>query len=338
MKIEPPAPSPEIIDALAQRADSDGFIELPDFIQTALYHPTEGYYRRDLQRVGKNAKSDFYTSTTLKEAFAEIVCEAAVNLLEQNGLQAEHTVWVELGAEPNGTLLDSTDSPFASIRTIGAADSLAIPPQAVVFSNELFDAQAFRQIRFDGSHWREYGTRLENSKPVWTPRTTLSDEASSYLEDLPDRFPTGYTIDLPTGSAALASRIAKSQWQGVFIACDYGKTWRNLLEETPQGSARAYYKHQQRTDILESPGQIDITHHICWDHLEHALSQNGFQHIKLQSQESFIVRQAPRFLQRAFDPTLPALAPIRQKLKELMHPAMMGQKFQALSAIRTRKT
>lgn len=335
MKIEPPAANPAIIQAIAAKATEDGFIELPDFIQTALYHPTEGYYRQARQRVGKTAASDFYTSTSLKEAFADIVLEAAIGLLEQSGLSPSQTTWVELGAEPEGTLLDPANSPFQDIQTIGAADALQIPTQAVVFSNELFDAQPFRQVRFDGERWLEYGVRFEDTRLHWSPRSKLSDEAASFCSKLPTQLPNGYTIDLPTGAANLAKSILNASWRGAFIAFDYGKTWQGITEDTPQGSARGYYKHQLLPDILAAPGQIDITHHICWDHLEAELASAAFQNIDLQSQEAFIVHRAPKFLQKAFDPALPAFSPIKQKLKELMHPAMMGQKFQALSAVRT---
>ena len=334
MKTEPPAPSAAILEALAQQADGSGFIELPDFIQTALYHPTEGYYRRDAQRVGKNAKSDFYTSTSLKEAFADIVTEAAVALLENNSMRASETAWVELGAEPGQTLLEPEKSPFRSVQTVGAADEIKIPRQSVVFSNELFDAQPFRQIRYDGKDWQEFGVRIEGAQLDWARRRSLSEDVERFLNSLPRELPAGYTLDLPTGAAKLASSIIERDWIGCFIAFDYGKTWRSLLEENPQGSARAYYKHQQLADILSSPGQMDITLHICWDHLEAELTRGGFREPCLQSQEAFIIRRAPRLLQKAFDPSLDAFSPLRQKLKELVHPALMGQKFQALTAVR----
>lgn len=329
-----PATSPEILAALAAKANADGFIELPDFIETALYHPQYGYYCQKHDRIGRNAQSDFFTSLSLREAFSEIVVEAACSLLEKAGLSPADTHWVEIGAEPGGTLLGDNPGPFKTNSAIGIGTEIAIPSQAVVFSNELFDAQPFRQIRFDGQHWVEYGVRLEDSQAQWHARSSLSLEAEHYLPQLPNDLPAGYTIDLPTGSNQLAASIAARDWSGVFIAFDYGKTWLAMSTDTPQGSARGYFRHQQKPDILEAPGSIDITHHICWDPLEAALESNNFEQISLQSQEAFIVHRAPRFLQKAFDPNLPALAPIRQKLKELMHPALMGQKFQSLCATR----
>ncbi|MDQ8187856.1 SAM-dependent methyltransferase [Pelagicoccus sp. SDUM812002] len=329
-----PEQPPEILTALANKAGPDGIIELPDFIETALYHPQYGYYRREQHRVGRNPQSDFYTSISLKESFAEIIVEASCSMLKQAGLDPAETDWVEVGAEPGGTLLDDSQSSFRSVSTIGIGQEIEIPPQAIVFSNELFDAQTFRQIRFDGSQWIEFAVQLQGKTFVWKPRPTISDEAAFYTDDLPSDLPSGYTVDLPTGSLALARNLIERNWSGAFIAFDYGKTWHSIAQDTPQGSARGYYLHKQRPDILDAPGSMDITHHICWDHLETALKEAGFSKPSLQSQESFIVHRAPNYLQKAFDPTLPAFAPIRQKLKELMHPALMGQKFQALSAIR----
>ncbi len=331
---ELPKPSPEILAALAAQANAHGFIELPDFVETALYLPEHGYYCKKQQRVGRNPQSDFFTSISLKEAFADIVTEASCALLEKAGFSPSETDWVEIGAEPGNTLLAEETSPFKSVSTIGIGQDIQIPPQAIVFSNELFDAQPFRQLRFDGSQWIEYGVTIEGEQFAWTPRPQLSPEAAPYTSQLPDNLPEGYTVDLPTGSLSLAQTLLDIDWSGAFIAFDYGKTWTAIATDTPQGSARGYYRHKQLPNILEAPGSMDITHHICWDHLETALQKAAFTTLSLQNQEAFIVHRAPKFLQKAFDPTLPAFAPIRQKLKELMHPAMMGQKFQALSAIR----
>ena len=329
-----PVTSPELLAALAVQADATGFIELPDFVETALYHPQHGYYRQERQRVGRNAQSDFYTSSSLRSAFSEIVVEAACTLLQSADFSPADTHWVEIGAEPDGSLLGEDPGPFKSVTAIGVGQTITLPAQALVFSNELFDAQSFRQLRFDGSQWNEYGIRLTDGIPAWAIRPELSPEAARALPQLPSQPSTGYTLDLPTGSRRLADSILQQEWTGAFIAFDYGKTWQALATDTPQGSARGYSRHQQKPDILEAPGSMDITHHICWDHLEQALAAHRFEQLSLQSQEAFIVRRAPQFLQKAFDPNLRALAPIRQKLKELMHPALMGQKFQSLTATR----
>jgi len=332
--LEPPRPDPRLFELLASQASPSGYIELPRYIEASLYHPTLGYYRKALQRVGRNSASDFYTASSLRDAFAGIVLEAAVSLLDQAALDPAETIWVEIGAEPGAALLSKRQAPFRETRAIGPGDQAALPEKALVFSNEVFDAQPFRKIRRAASGWTELGLRLEEGHLQWSPRSRLSEEARAWVDKIDRDCPIGYTIDLPTGAEALGRQILAQSWQGAFLAFDYGKSWQALLRDSPQGSARAYFRHRQLSDILAAPGQTDITHHICWDPLEAQLQEHAFSNISLQSQEAFILRRAPRFLAEAFSPRRDALDPLRSQLKELAHPAHMGQRFQALSAVR----
>ena len=54
-----------------------------DFIETALYHPTHGYYTQTKQRVGRVSQADFYTSESLGKIFAELVLNSAQKLLKE---------------------------------------------------------------------------------------------------------------------------------------------------------------------------------------------------------------------------------------------------------------
>lgn len=321
--------------ALRALCDPEGRLELPDFVKTALYHPQLGYYTRSRPRVGKTRENDFYTATTFRVAFQRIVLEAALSELAATGFAPEETEWVEIGAEPDAALLGDISTPFKSVRSIRAGEKIELSGQLAVFSNELFDAQAFRQLCFLDGQWTERQLQLIDAELSWTTRPSLSDEAKDHLPHLPARAVTGYTLDLPTGAQSLAREIVRQDWTGLFVAFDYGKTWQGLIEDTPQGSARAYCHHQQSADILAQPGSQDITHHICWDHLEATLREHGFTKLSLQSQEAFIAHRAPRFLAEAFDPSQNALSNLRGQLKQLMHPALMGQKFQALTATRS---
>lgn len=319
--------------ALREVADPHGFIELPDFIRTALYHPELGYYCRNRQRVGRTRDSDFFTATSLRLAFSEIVAEAAHGLCRTAGTTPESFDWLEIGAEPDQALLQH-DAGFRSHDAIGIGQNLALRGNLVVFSNELFDAQPFRQLRFVDGQWREFGVCLQDDTLSWKERSEPSAESQEIIPSLPQTALTGYTIDWPSGAASLARNIVKQDWTGVFIAFDYGKSLPALLRETPQGTARGYRNHAMTSNILEDPGEQDITCHVCWDHLENCLANAGFTQISLQSQEAFIAHRAPKFLAKAFQPGRSSLDPLRTKLKELMHPSLMGQKFQALSAVR----
>ena len=124
------------------------------------------------------------------------------------------------------------------------------------------------------------------------------------------------------------------RWAGLFLAFDYGKTFRELAEETPAGTARAYFRHTQSNDLLARPGEQDLTCHVCWDWLAEALREQGFAEPQLAFQETFFVRNAGEFIAATMAAEAKQLSRRKLSLMQLLHPAQLGQKFQALSALR----
>jgi SAM-dependent MidA family methyltransferase len=149
---------------------------------------------------------------------------------------------------------------------------------------------------------------------------------------LPPVAPEDYRIDLPLAAGTLAAQIAAQTWTGLFVAFDYGKTWRELLEAAPAGTARAYHRHTQSNDLLARPGEQDLTCHICWDWLVEALQQQGFESPRVESQESFLIRHAADFLAAAVTAEATRLSQRKLGLLQLLH--HLGQKFQVLWALR----
>jgi SAM-dependent MidA family methyltransferase len=144
----------------------------------------------------------------------------------------------------------------------------------------------------------------------------------------------GYRFDQPHAGAALAERIAEQPWRGLFIAFDYGKTFRELTEETPGGTARAYYRHTQSNDLLARPGEQDLTCHVCWDWMSEALRRNGFAAPRLDFQESFFIHHAGEFIAAVSAADAAGFSSRKLGLLQLLHPSHLGQKFQVLHALR----
>jgi len=327
--------SPAIRQALEQACDQNGLLGFNQFVKIALYHPEFGYYRSRRERIGRSAATDFFTASSLKRAFGPILMEASVGILKKAGLDPAQVEWVEIGAEPEAALLDSIDSPFRSTRSVRVGEPMSLEGELVVFSNELFDAQPFHSVVFRGGNWAERLIEVSESGLRIVERAVVSPEIRPIVPQLPNPAPEGYVVDLPTGARAFTTEIAQQPWKGTFIALDYGKTWQALTHDTPQGTARAYQRHQQSNKLLEQIGQQDLTCHVCWDWLEDALAQHGFSPIELESQESFILKRAPQFLARVVNPDSQSDNPLKGLLRQLVHPSLMGQKFQALSAVRT---
>ena len=199
--------------------------------------------------------------------------------------------------------------------------------KCVVFSNELFDAQPFRRFEFSSGIWHELGVQLLDGK-----LHEISLEATALTQVLPPNAPEGYHLDLPLASTILAEQITAQPWTGLFVAFDYGKTWRELLEATPAGTARAYHRHTQSNDLLARPGEQDLTCHVCWDWLVDALSKQGFAAPRVESQESFLIRHATEVLAATATAEAGRFSQRKLGLLQLLH--HLGQKFQVLWALR----
>ncbi len=309
-----------------------------DFMRLALYDPQVDYYRRARRRVGYSPGTDFFTASTSGPVFGGLVAAACTELLRGSDLQ-EFT-FVEIGAEPtdsaasgvDGGVLSGVEHPFGTAKVVHVGESLALSGPCVIFSNELFDAQPFRRFVFRQEQWRELGVALRDAglQPIEIPGPPARLPAGT----LPSSAPEGYMIDAPLAAVALLEHIAAQPWTGLFVACDYGKSWQELTEACPEGTARAYYRHTQSNDLLARPGGQDLTCHICWDWLTAVLDQQGFSDVQVDSQETFWVRHATEFIAQTSAAEAAHFSQKKLSLLQLLHPAHLGQKYQVLHAWR----
>jgi len=311
------------------RADAKRRVPFDRFMELALYHPTLGYYQRDQLRVGTAEGSDFVTATSTGTLFGELVCAAAINLLEARGAKPADFEFMEIGAESEEGILAGVNHPFARARTLRLGDPLELSGRLVVFSNELLDAQPCRRFISRGGHWSELGVQLGADG-----RLLECDLGRSNEPWLPESAPEGYRFDAPRAAVRLVEMLAAQDWGGLFLAFDYGKTLDSLAYECPVGTVRAYHRHTQVKELLERPGEQDLTCHVCWDWICGALEDAGFVGSAVDSQESFFVHRASHYI--AAQVAADAGRPTQRKmaLMQLIHPANMGQKFQALRAWR----
>ncbi len=329
MKPSPEYPAgPAILEALRLRARGKQALSFDEFMDVALYDPVLGYYRKDGPRVGYGAGTDFLTATASAPLFGRLVTAACVRLL--GPAAPAQFEFVEVGAEPGAGILRGNPHPFRSARTLGIGEPLRIEGPCIVFSNELFDAQPFRRLRFRAGEWRETGVSLGSGGLA----EVEIDAVLPAAVPLPRSAPEGYMIDAPFAAAALARTIASQPWHGLFIAFDYGKSWEELAYGTPLGTARAYRSHSQGNDLLAYPGGQDLTCHVCWDWLREALSGCGFADPRVDSQEAFFTRHAANFIEALTASEAGKLSREKLSLLQLLHPAHMGQRFQVLWGLR----
>ena len=334
MDEEPEPRSAPLAARIARRIRSAGAITFAEFMRIALYDKNGGYYRRERDRIGTRPGTDFVTAYSTGKVFADLVSTAATNLLGSEAA-ADH-VWLELGVDRQRSLWETKPAPFRELIVRGCGQTGPMPPSAVLFSNELFDAQPFHRVRFHEGSWREAGikTGAEAGEFRETLLEQMSPPCAARIHHLPEDAPENHTVDLPIGAAELLASLAGQTWKGLFLAFDYGKGWEQLLHEHPHGTLRGYFRHRQTTSILNNPGEQDITGHVCWDWMREILDQHGFTDIELLGQEAFFVRHAAAAIERIITRNPGRPDPDRQRLHQLIHPGNMGQKFQVLSARR----
>jgi NADH dehydrogenase [ubiquinone] 1 alpha subcomplex assembly factor 7 len=244
-------------DAVADAIRDHGPITFAEFMEIALYGPT-GYYERP--PVG--ADGDFVTSPHVHAVFADLLARALGDLYARLGEPRPFRV-TELGAG-DGTLarqlverlahLDVTytavershgaRAALAAVDGVSVADRIDGSPHVVV-ANELLDNLPFRRLRGTDAGTKEVVVGLDGDRLV----ERLGDPPSEHAE-----LAVGAESILPDGVTALveqlASRLARP---GYALLIDYGG-----LGETG-GPPHGYRGHRPVADLLDRPGETDIT-------------------------------------------------------------------------------
>jgi SAM-dependent MidA family methyltransferase len=317
-----------LIAALGERAKA-GVVRFDDFVDVALFLPGVGYYTSKRDRVGRRSGTDFTTAVALGPIFGDLLASAAASMV---GDTRDYTL-VEIGAEPGTSVFASVAHRFANLKTLRIGEPLSISGKSIVIANELLDAQPFRRFRFIQGQWVDLGVRvLADGSLVEDIFGEPKDvEGRTFVESLPKPWHEGFTVDVALRAESLLQGIVKSGWSGAVIFLDYGKTLPDLLESSPQGTARAYYQHGQHNDLLANFGEQDLTCHVLWDRMESVLKLANFTEVKVERQEAFLVRHAADALERIVAAGTPESVGV---LKALTHPAHFGGKFQVLSSRR----
>ncbi|MEX0323388.1 MAG: SAM-dependent methyltransferase [Puniceicoccaceae bacterium] len=322
-------PDPAVLDALKERMPPDqSAMPLDAYIDCVLYHPQAGYYMRDKERVGYRPETDFYTASSMGPLFTRLIISAVEELLGEN--LSEYT-FVEFGPESPQGILGSLEKkpPFRKHQLYRPGSDIRIPDKAIVFSNELFDAQPFKRFIQTNEGWKETGVAI-----VGESISYCILEPSRVPTALPASAPEGYTVDWPLHAHALLEQICSQSWDGLFLAFDYGLDRSIILSQRPEGTGRTYYQHQLGSDLLSNPGFTDITCHLIWEEMEERLRAHGFGQMELMRQEAFFMKHAQRQIQLVMESTPAGFSKEKQTLMELLHPGNMGHKFQVLYAMR----
>ncbi len=265
-----------LTEILRDEIRRDGPISFRRFMEAALYDPAHGYYRRVHDPFGK--AGDFYTAEQMQPAFGILIAARIRSLFEEMGAPADFTV-VELGAGRGE--MAAAFSEWRSVPVDLAHGTMPERFRGVVFTNEFFDALPAEVVTFRDGGFREMRVGWDE-RFVWAAGPPAREEAVEYLRRYFPPPAEGTLFEVNLDALAWLQRIARALEAGFVFTIDYGYT-RTEFVRFPRGTLMSYRRHQADEDVLEDPGEKDITAHVAFTALREYGARVGLETIRFET-------------------------------------------------------
>jgi SAM-dependent MidA family methyltransferase len=355
--------SNELADLIRNQIRKSGPISFAWFMGQALYHPDHGYYSSERVRVGR--AGDFFTNVSVGEVFGEILAAQFIELFEllktsdqfkileqgaENARLAKDVIRA-LGVEPKSAgweywIVEPSAGKAAKQRAGVGRTSIPIrwisdleqsdPFSGIIFCNELLDALPCYLVEHDGREWREVCVQAGNEVFEFVRRPIENLDLVRQVRRLPTPSITPYRTEVNLAALDWVKSAAQALRRGFILIIDYGFPRDELYSPLrTKGTLTGYYQHQRQKDVLQRPGEIDITAHIDFSALAEAASGEGCSILGFTDQHHFMVGAAEhRLLEIERLVGAGSMSPDQQRFlrryKSLMHPNTMGLAFKYL--------
>ena len=342
---------------LARRIAAGGPIGVADYMATALGHPRYGYYR---SRDPLGARGDFVTAPEISQMFGELLglwCAATWQAL---GRPAP-VLLVELGPGRGTLIADGLRAVARTVPAFSAALTLhlvetspvlrarqrrtlaAVWPRPgpawhhgletvpsgplLVIANEFFDALPVDQYLRTADGWCERRVGLDPASgrlrfepgPVTVPDLPAA-LSRAVAGDIVEVCPEAAKV-----AAAIGERVVRDG--GAALIVDYGHP-----RSAPGDTLQAVRGHAF-ADVLERPGEVDLTHHVDFEALAAAATAAGARTLGPIPQGAFLrrlgIEQRAAALRATATPE--QAADVAAALRRLVDPRAMGALFKVLA-------
>lgn len=347
----------KLLDNLIRRVQSEGPINLADFMSQALGNPEFGYYKN---RVPIGKKGDFITSPEVSQMFGELIGLWSAVCWQKLGAPSKFN-FIELGPG-RGTLIK--DAIRAAKRISGYLDSLKIHlietspvltqrqmqvlsnfekkcmwhetfedvPDGPFFliGNEFLDVLPIRQYVGVAGLWYErlIGFNQLRASLCWIKSSIPAAAEFSVPPGLIDRN-DGVIWEICFEARKIISSISTALLErgGVAIFIDYGYTKQS------GGNTFQAVRNHEYVDPLMAPGLADLTAHVDFEAIKQIAETSGIKVSGPVTQRLFlrtlgIEQRAEQLMTRA---TAIQKREIQTGLKRLIDDNAMGSLFKVIA-------
>ncbi|MGO9243070.1 MAG: SAM-dependent methyltransferase [Bryobacteraceae bacterium] len=278
-------------DVLRAEIGARGPLKFSRFMEIALYHPQCGYYRRGEKIFGR--EGDFYTAAQMQPVFGRLLGRALEQL--HAPAQADGRVLVaDWGAGQSDLRQSLSGFDYRAVEL--AHDEAPERFEGIVLANELFDALPVEVAVREAGMWRERRVTCEDGRFKWAPGPELAPEWREYAVNAAAEARWNedpVTIELPIALRPCVEQIDRRIARGWIIALDYGYTQRELIR-FPNGTLMAYRRHRAFEEVLEAPGENDVTAHVPFDELRRCARNAGWEEAGVETMGQFLMRAGER--------------------------------------------
>lgn len=328
-------------------------ISYADYIELALYHSEYGYYMKDKEKIGPGG--DFITTSNVSDIYGRTisrwfhqmagkyklpfqVCEigggngrfAKAFLDEWNLIADEEIHYYIFETSPYHRKLQQEQIVLSEqIRQIDSWDEI-YPFCGLIFSNELFDALPVHVVEKVQDQLTEIMVTVKDGKLAEHAVPLTNRDISLYLEESGLSLSDGQRIEIPLQMEQMIKDMSAALDKGFVLTADYGYTdeeWKEPIRR--DGSLRGYYKHSLISNVLEHPGEMDITSHVHFDSLIRLGQKEGLDFHFMKRQDKFLLSAGIlQELQDHYDPN--PFSPVSKRnraIRSLITPSGMSAAF-----------
>lgn len=342
--------------------ENNGPISFDRFMDFALYDEDYGYYTRNIKDIGKSG--DFYTSPSVHYAFGNILSNFIVKGFGY--IDSSELSVIELGSGSGYLALDILNNLKETYRNIydkttyycieksdkhielsqkilthhqnsvkfrKNISDIDSAVKGFILSNEFFDSIPFHRIKFINNNPLEILVATRNNKFVEVFHEIKDSSLLNLINNIACEFIEGQQIEVNCRYENIIKSISEVLASGFFLTFDYGYLQKELYNPVRfNGTYRCYFEHGISENPYINIGLQDITCSVDFSSIIKQSNNNEFKVIKYVTQGQFLVDWGIiRIIEQSLEHE-------RAKIKNLILPETMGNKFKALVQVKNIKS